>query len=229
MQIAIDGYAGTGKGTSAKAVADFFWYLCLDTGAMYRAVTLFYRRLQILPADTEAIQAHIDDVSIQCVYHPAHGQTTYLWEEDVSQAIRHADVAQYVSWFAANPIIRAKLISLQQAIASSQDVVMDGRDIGTVVLPDADVKIFMTCDVEVRATRRYDEMISIYTRQWLDLSTVPSVESIATNMRERDWSDYDSPMSSSKRHPWAIVLDTTHRTPSQQISFIIDEVKKILV
>jgi cytidylate kinase len=84
----------------------------------------------------------------------------------------------------------------------------------------------MTCDVDVRARRRHDEMMSIYTSQWLDLSSVPSVESIATNMRERDWWDYDSPTSSSKRHPWAIVLDTTYRTPSQQISFIIDEVQK---
>ncbi len=105
---------------------------------------------------------------------------------------------------------------------------MDGRDIATVVLPDAQVKIFMTCDVDVRAKRRYDEMIDIYTRQWLDISTVPSVESIATNMRERDWSDYDSPTSSSKPHPWAIVLDTTHLTPSQQIGFIIEQVKKAL-
>lgn len=159
FQIAIDGPAGAGKSTIAKKVASRLGFIYVDTGAMYRAMALFLMRTQTSPQDADKIGQKCEDADITIRYENKE-QVVYLNEENVNGLIRTEEVGNMASLTSQNPAVRAKLVKLQQKLASNADVVMDGRDIGTCVLPNAEVKIFLTASSRVRAERRYKELTS---------------------------------------------------------------------
>ena len=156
MNIAIDGPAGAGKSTIAKLVAKKKGYIYVDTGAMYRAMALYLHRQGIEPADQAAISAACGKPDISIRYEDGT-QVVLLDGENVNGLIRTEEVSRMASLSSANPDVRKRLVALQQKLAAETDVVMDGRDIGTVVLPDAQVKVYLTASVEERARRRYEE------------------------------------------------------------------------
>lgn len=157
FQIAIDGPAGAGKSTIAKRVAKQLGFIYVDTGAMYRAMGLFLMREGIAPHDTEKIENKCEEADITIRYENEE-QVVYLNGENVNGLIRTEEVGNMASKTSSNQKVRAKLVKLQQKLAADADVVMDGRDIGTCVLPNAEVKIFLTASSKVRAKRRYDEL-----------------------------------------------------------------------
>ena len=157
VSIAIDGPAGAGKSTMARACAKALGYLYVDTGAIYRTVGYYMRLMGIGPKDQDGIRRLIDEVNIDIRY--ADGvQHMILNGEDVTSELRTPEMSMYASGVSAQPCVRAFLLDMQRQLARTHNVIMDGRDIGTVVLPHADVKIFLTADAEVRAKRRYDEL-----------------------------------------------------------------------
>ena len=157
VSVAIDGPAGAGKSTLARRLAADLGYIYVDTGAMYRTIGLYALRAGKDPKDNEAVNALLPEISLRLATLDGE-QHIYLGEEDVSTAIRTEAAGMAASAVGANPAVRAFLLELQRDMAKKQDVLMDGRDIGTVVLPHATVKIFLTADAEVRAKRRYDEL-----------------------------------------------------------------------
>ncbi|MCM1388323.1 MAG: (d)CMP kinase [Bacillus sp. (in: Bacteria)] len=157
FQIAIDGPAGAGKSTIAKKVASRLGFIYVDTGAMYRAMALFLMRAQIAPQDADAVAAKCGEADITIRYENKE-QVVYLNGENVNGLIRTEEVGNMASQTSANQKVREKLVKLQQKLAADADVVMDGRDIGTCVLPNAEVKIFLTASSKVRAERRYKEL-----------------------------------------------------------------------
>ena len=157
MQIAIDGPAGAGKSTIAKILAAKSGYIYVDTGAMYRAMALYLIRRGIKADDKSGIESACEDADISIKFIDGE-QKVILNGEDVNSLIRTQEVSNMASASSVNAKVRKKLVSLQQKLAAGSDVVMDGRDIGTKVLPDAEVKIFLTADTKVRAKRRYDEL-----------------------------------------------------------------------
>ena len=158
MIVAIDGPAGTGKGTISKLISDRLNFLCIDTGAMYRAVTLNLIRNNTSLDDLQAVLEVLENSNIELTI-DENGQKTFLNGEDVSSLIRMPDVTSLVSPVSSIKEIREKLVDLQRKFATGKDIVMEGRDITTVVFPNADVKIYLTADQEERANRRYKEMI----------------------------------------------------------------------
>ncbi|MBQ1977491.1 MAG: (d)CMP kinase, partial [Ruminococcus sp.] len=159
IAIAIDGPAGAGKSTIAKAAAKHLGFIYVDTGAMYRAIGLNCLRNGIDPTDAQAVTALLADTKVSLARDEQKNQLVILNGEDVSGFIRTPEVSMAASRASAIPEVRAFLLSLQRDMAKEYDVIMDGRDIGTVVLPDAKVKIFLTASAEIRARRRYDELI----------------------------------------------------------------------
>ena len=158
-KIAIDGPAGAGKSTIAKKIAGELGYIYVDTGAMYRAMALFLLNKRIDPNDAEAVSRSCEDADITIRYEDSE-QVVYLNGDNVNGFIRTEKVGNMTSITSANPDVRKKLVELQQKLAADTDVVMDGRDIGTCVLPDAEVKIYLTANSRVRAERRYEELIA---------------------------------------------------------------------
>lgn len=210
--IAIDGPAGAGKSTIARSVAKELGYIYVDTGAMYRAMAYFLLKSGVDKNDQEEIgrKSQEADISIQYV----NGEQVVLCNgENVNGFIRTQEVGNMASVSSVNGDLRKKLVELQQALAARENVVMDGRDIGTVVLPNADVKIFLTASVEVRAKRRYDELIA--KGQEADLAV------IAKEIEERDYRDSHREISPLKQASDAILVDTSDMS--------IDEVKERLL
>lgn len=159
-KIAIDGPSGAGKSTISRAIAKRLGFVYVDTGAMYRACALACLRTGTdVKADPEGAAAVVSGLDIDIAYGPDGGQLVYLNGEDVTGLLRTPEVSMAASDVSAIPAVRAKLVELQRALAARRDVIMDGRDIGTHVLPDADVKIFLTASAEDRARRRYDELV----------------------------------------------------------------------
>ena len=156
ISVAIDGPSGAGKSTIAKAVAKDLGYLYIDTGALYRSIGLYALRAGAVPTDREAVEKLLPEISLN-LRHVDGTQRVFLNGEDVSEAIRTPDAAKAASGVSAHPGVRAFLLETQRSLARAQDVLMDGRDIGTVVLPDAAVKIFLTASAEKRAERRFKE------------------------------------------------------------------------
>ena len=194
--IAIDGYSSCGKSTMAKELAHRLGYVYVDTGAMYRSVTLFALREHLFDADA-------------CV----NG-------EKVVQKIRCLDVSSRVSIVAAQPLVREMLVRQQQAMGEGKGIVMDGRDIGTVVFPKAELKIFVTASAEVRAERRYKE---------LQAKGQPAdYESILKNVQDRDYMDSHREVSPLRQADDAIVLDNSHLTIAQQDAWLMDRVREKL-
>lgn len=210
--IAIDGYSSCGKSTFAKAVAAKLGYIFIDTGAMYRAVTLFAMR-NGLTDDPEALAERLPEVRIDFRFDQETGHSdVYLNDENVETEIRRIDVSNRVSGVSSIPAVRAKLVAMQQEMGRRKGVVMDGRDIGTMVFPEAELKIFMTADPRVRAERRYKELIA--------KGEEVSLAEIERNIRERDHQDETRAVSPLRRAADAVVLDNSGMTVEEQMRWI---------
>ena len=217
INIAIDGPAGAGKSTIAKLVAAKKNYIYVDTGAMYRAMALYLYRNGIDADDSAAISGRCGEPDITIEYRDGE-QVVLLNGENVNSQLRTPQVSDMASRSSVNPDVRQKLMELQQELARRENVVMDGRDIGTVVLPDAQVKIFLTASVEVRAKRRYLEEIGKGMQADLD--------EIAAQIKERDERDMNRPVAPLKQADDAVLVDTSDLTIDEvveKILAIIDE------
>lgn len=199
--IAIDGPSGAGKSTMARALAQEMGYLYVDTGAIYRTVGLAVYRRGVDPTDPVAVEQVLGQVDITMGYGEDGTQRMYLDGEDVSQAIREHMMSRYASQVAALAPVRAFLLEKQRHLADHHNVIMDGRDIGTVVLPQADVKIFLTADPKARAQRRYREL--------LERGQQADLDQILADVVERDRQDMERPIAPLKKAEDARVVDTT--------------------
>lgn len=218
--IAIDWYVWTGKGTTAKWVAKALWYLYVDTGAMYRAVTLYAQRNKLLDADEASKIAMMKEISLSYVYNKETDHYDMILNgENVERAIRQTSLALELHKIVGIGWIRKILVERQQAYGKTDWLVVDGRDIGTVVFPHADLKIFLTCDLETRLERRCKQL----QEQWLPVDR----SSIRDEIILRDSTDYLSINAVNKKADDAVEVDTTHTTIDQQISIILDLIKKL--
>jgi cytidylate kinase len=210
--IAIDGPAGAGKSTIAKKLAEKLGFVYIDTGAMYRAMAYYYMNKGVDIDDKEAVIAEFDNINIELKYIDGV-QHIYLNKEDVSSLIRTAEVGENASKVSAIAEVRKKLVALQQEIARSINVVMDGRDIASVVLPDADLKIYLTASVEVRAQRRYKERI--------EKGEDADLAAIEEEIRQRDYRDMHRDASPLVCVPEAVVVDTSYMSIDEVLEHII--------
>ncbi|MCR5604041.1 MAG: (d)CMP kinase [Lachnospiraceae bacterium] len=201
MQVAIDGPAGAGKSTIAKKLAGEAGYIYVDTGAMYRAMALYLIRCGIAPDDRAGIEEACEKADISIKYADGE-QQVILNGENVNGLIRTQEVSNMASVSSADPKVREKLVVLQQKLAASADVVMDGRDIGTKVLPEAEVKIYLTASTGVRAKRRYDEMTA--------KGETCNLEEIEKEIAERDERDMNREISPLKQAEDAVLVDTSY-------------------
>lgn len=218
VSVAIDGPAGAGKSTLARRLAAEMGYIYVDTGAMYRAIGLYALRAGKDPKDNDAVNALLPQIELRLASIEGE-QHIYLKEEDVSTAIRTEAAGMAASAVGANPTVRAFLLELQRDMAKKQDVLMDGRDIGTVVFPDAELKLFMTADTAVRACRRYKEL----TGKGMSVT----MEEVERNIRERDKADMSRAVSPLRRADDAIVLDNSHMTVDEQMAWFMEQFAKI--
>ena len=209
IAIAIDGPSGAGKSTLAKRLAGEMGYLYVDTGAMFRAVGLYALRAGKDPADAAAVEALLPAVTLTLA-HVDGAQHIYLNGEDVSEAIRQEQVGMAASAVAVHPAVRSFLLGQQRAIASTNNVLMDGRDIGTVVLPNATVKIFLTASPEARATRRWKE----YQAKGIDTP----YEEVLADVKQRDYQDTHRAAAPLKQAEDAVLLDTSELDFEQSLA-----------
>lgn len=212
INIAIDGPAGAGKSTIAKLIAAKKGYIYVDTGAMYRAMALFLLREGVDPADTAAIDEKCREADITIGYEEG-AQIVYLNGENVNGLIRTEEVGKMASASSPNPNVRKKLVELQQKLAAGADVVMDGRDIGTCVLPNAQVKVFLTADSHERALRRYKELME--KGESCDLAVIEK------DIIERDRQDMTREISPLKQAEDAALVDSSHMTVEEVADAII--------
>lgn len=218
--VAIDGHSSCGKSTMAKDLAREVGYIYVDTGAMYRAVTLFAMRNNLFDAEgninTERLEQLLPEVKISFKLDPETSRPmACLNGEVVEQEIRSLEVSQHVSPIAALPFVRAKLVEQQQAMGKEKGIVMDGRDIGTVVFPDAELKIFVTASAEIRAQRRFKE---------LQAKGMPAdFDDILKNVEERDYIDSHRATSPLRQADDALVLDNSHLTIEEQKKWLIEK------
>ncbi|MEQ8414463.1 MAG: (d)CMP kinase [Imperialibacter sp.] len=211
--IAIDGYSGCGKSTTARAVAGLLGYIYIDTGAMYRSVTLYFIDNHVSLTDPKAVSKALEQIDITFHYNAGKKvNEVYLNGLNVEKEIRGMEVSQRVSDVSAIKEVRQALVAQQRKMGKSKGVVMDGRDIGTVVFPDADLKIFMTADLYVRAERRQKEL--------LGKGQLVELEEVIENLRSRDEIDTSRKESPLKKAANAIEIDTTHITFEEQIELI---------
>lgn len=217
MNIAIDGPAGAGKSTIAKLAAKELGFLYVDTGAMYRSIALYFIENNVNLEDENNIKEACDNINIEIKYEDGV-QQVYLNGKNVSVEIRQEQVGNMASKAAAKKAVREKLLSLQRDIAASNDVIMDGRDIGTFVLPDAEIKIYLTASVETRAKRRYDELVS--------KGQTPDINKIAADIEQRDYQDMNREIAPLKQADDAVYLDTSDMNIEQVVTFICNLTKK---
>ena len=222
--VAIDGHSSCGKSTIAKALATKYGYIFIDSGAMYRAVTLYALR-QNLVADGELkrdeLIGSLSRIKIQFKYNPVSKKSdTYLNGENVEEEIRQLPVSQNVSPVATIAEVRAAMVRLQQEMGKNKGIVMDGRDIGTVVFPDAELKLFVTATAEIRAKRRFDELKA----KGEDVSYAEILE----NVEERDYIDSTREASPLRKADDALVLDNSYLTPEEQMAWVIGKVEERL-
>lgn len=225
LTIAIDGFSSCGKSTMAKNLARSLGYVYVDTGAMYRAVTLYALRHGLIAndgqIDVEGLRLAMDDIKITFKFNPETGRPdTYLNGEIVEKEIRSLEVSSHVSPVATLAFVREQMVAQQQAMGKDGGIVMDGRDIGTVVLPNADLKIFVTARAEVRAQRRYDE---------LQAKGMPAdYDEILRNVTERDYIDSHREVAPLRKADDAIELDNSEMTIEGQQQWLLDVVEKKL-
>jgi CMP/dCMP kinase len=220
MIIAIDGPAGSGKSSTARRVAKALNALHLDTGAMYRAITLKCLRRGILVTNEKAIGEMMAATSISFTGSPPDTRV-WLDGEDVSAAIRSDDVTKFVSDYCAIPLVRRDLVKLQRSIPAGKNVVCEGRDIGTVVFPDADLKFFMVASIEARARRRLLDFEKIDIKKDLN--------ELIVEITERDKKDSTRALSPLRRAPDAEQMDTTNMTLDAQVQYIVEKARKKLI
>ena len=209
--IAIDGYSSTGKSSFAKLVASGFGFLYLDSGALYRGVTLFAQRMGLIGEDnvvSDALETALEGLDL---HFSAEGKTC-IGEDCVESEIRSMKVSSQVSPIAAVPYVRAFVDRKLHELASSGRVVMDGRDIGTTVFPDAQIKVFMTASLEVRARRRYDEMVA--------KGETPDLEQVVANLQERDYIDSHRRTSPLRQAADAFVLDNSQMSMDEELAWL---------
>lgn len=220
--IAIDGYSSCGKSTFAKSIAGMMNYIYIDSGAMYRAVTLYCLRRNFAGAwglNANDIITRLDDINIDLVYNPDKNEyETFLNSENVEQEIRSMEVSYLVSKVSQIQEVRIRMVQLQRQIGSGKGIVMDGRDIGTVVFPEADIKIFMTATVDIRAGRRFDELKA--------KGIQADFNEIKNNIIARDIADENRDISPLRRADDAIVLDNSRMTVQQQMVWIKEIIEK---
>ena len=210
--IAIDGPAGAGKSTIAKAIAKKMGFIYVDTGAMYRAMALFLLREGVEEQDTDTISKKCQEADITIAYENGE-QIVYLNGENVNGYLRTEEVGNMASKTSPQPAVRKKLVELQQALAAKSNCIMDGRDIGTCVLPHAQVKIYLTASSAVRAKRRYDEL--------MEKGEACDIAKIQADIEERDYRDMHREQSPLKQAEDAILVDTSDMTIEEVIAHII--------
>jgi cytidylate kinase len=214
--IAIDGYSSCGKSTFAKAIAKKLDYIYIDSGAMYRAVTLYCLKRRLVGPDginVCAIVSELDEINIEFVYNPdIQEYETFLNSRNVEMEIRSMEVSASVSRVSQIQEVRARMVDLQRQIGAFKGIVMDGRDIGTVVFPDADIKIFMTASVDIRAKRRFDEL--------LGKGLSADYNEVRNNIIARDIADENRDISPLRRADDAIILDNSRMSVKDQMLWI---------
>lgn len=222
--IAIDGHSSCGKSTVAKDLAKKINYTYIDSGAMYRVVTLFAMRNGLVnedKVDENKLSHIIDQVSISFQYNDTKQRhETYLNGELVEDEIRSLDVSNNVSLIAKIKFVREKMVAFQRELSKEGGVIMDGRDIGTVVFPNAELKIFMTADVEVRAIRRYKEL--------KEKGEEVSLDDIRENVKKRDFIDENRDESPLRKADDAIVLNNSHLSKEEQLDWIVEKMKEVV-
>jgi len=223
ITIAIDGFSSCGKSTMAKMLAKEVGYIYVDTGAMYRAVTLFaMRNGMIAPngdVDRDALKAKMDALHVEFKLNPQTGKAeTYLNGENVEHEIRGMEVSAHVSAIAAIDFVRTALVAQQQRMGHDKGIVMDGRDIGTVVFPDAELKVFVTASAEVRAQRRFDELVGKGMKA--------NYDEILHNVQERDYIDSHREVSPLRKAEDAIELDNGQLTIAEQLQWLMDKFRE---
>lgn len=223
ITIAIDGFSSCGKSTMAKDLAKQLGYIYVDTGAMYRAVTLFAMQHGLFNADgsvkTQDLQQQMSHINITFKFNKLTGRPdTYLNNELVESNIRTLEVSNHVSQIAAIPFVREAMVAQQQRLGKDKAVVMDGRDIGTVVFPEAELKVFVTASAKVRAQRRYDEL--------KEKGMPADFNDILKNVEERDYIDSHREVSPLRKAPDAIELDNSHMTIAEQSDWLMKLVEQ---
>ena len=214
ISVALDGPAGAGKSTLAKKTAEHFGFIYVDTGALYRCVGLFAFRNNITSKDKEDVCALLPQIVIEMMYDDSGIQRMVMCGEDVTDAIRAPEISNYASDVSAIPEVRDFLLSMQREMAVKYNVLMDGRDIGTVVLPDADLKIFITADVDARANRRYLELVA----RGVDTT----FEDVRADMIIRDKNDSERDVAPLRAADDAVILDTTNLNFEESFIAICD-------
>ena len=221
--IAVDGFSSCGKSTFAKAIAARLGYIFIDTGAMYRAVTLYaldHGAIRSGMVDEEAVAALLKDIEITFRFNPERGASDIYVNGDLAEGrIRTIEVSNCVSRVSSIREVREKLVAMQQRMGRARGVVMDGRDIGTVVFPDAEMKIFMTADPKVRAERRYAELRA--------KGDEVSMEEVLENVVSRDRADMNRAISPLRQAPDAVVLDNSRMTVDEQMAWFMERYEKI--
>jgi cytidylate kinase len=218
--IALDGFSSCGKSTTARHVAAVLHYAFVDSGAMYRAVALYFHRNDISLLDLNQVANALKEIEITFVFNPAkQSSDTYLNGKNVENEIRMMFISDMVSQVSALPIVRHAMVALQQKMGEKKGIVMDGRDIGTVVFPKAELKIFMTAEPHIRAQRRKLELL----QKGEDLP----LEEIVENLRKRDEIDSNRSEGPLKRAVDAIDLDTSFRSMDEQVEFVLEHVRRV--
>ena len=216
--IAIDGPAGAGKSTIARRLAKELGYHYVDTGAIYRTVAYFMDLLGVSPKDVDGVERYIDELTVEIQYNEKGEQRMIMNGMDVSDDIRTQDISQKASLVSAHAVVRDVMLDMQRNVAKKNNVIMDGRDIGTVVLPRANVKIFLTASVEVRAKRRYDELVAKDTKADLN--------KIQEEIRQRDHQDITRPIAPLKQARDAILVDTSNMTINEVVTALLRIIKE---
>ncbi len=217
--ITIDGYSSCGKSTLARQLAARLNYVFVDSGAMYRAITLYFLRNHIDWTIREQVVEAIQNIDLAFHYNPKIGQSEiYLNDENVEYLIRDLVIAEKVSEVAAIKEVREFAVAAQQALGEKKGLVMDGRDIGTTVFPNAELKLFMTADNAVRVQRRFKELIQ--------KNPNTSIEEVKANLELRDYMDSNREISPLRKAEDALILDNTHLSPEDQLQYALDKVKE---
>lgn len=219
FSVAIDGPSGAGKSTIAKFLAEKLNFLYVDTGAMYRSIGLYAARQGVASNDADAVEALLPQIKLDLAYVDGE-QRIFLNGEDVSRAIRTEEASKNASAVSAIPAVRAFLLEFQRSFAKQNCILMDGRDIGTVVLPDADVKIFLTASAEARAQRRYKEQV--------ERGEDVTLEAVFEAIRKRDEADSSRAAAPLKAADDAVVVDTTYLNLEESIAKILGLVEEKL-
>jgi CMP/dCMP kinase len=216
--VAIDGYSACGKSTLAKAIAKKLHYAYLDTGAMYRAVTLYFLNNGIDIYDNAGIEEALQNIEIHFERTP-EGNSVFLNGENVEAEIRTMRISEFVSPVSTLPLVRRALVAQQQKMGAKKGIVMDGRDIGTVVFPDAELKLFLTASADIRAQRRFDELKAKGQETEMGL--------IKENLKSRDFIDSTRADSPLRQADDAILIDNSFLTPEQQLDYALEIIQNL--